>query len=92
MMDNFHGALDQYASFRATMAQTEKDLAVKEPKIVTIAPPPTEKTLRSSAGMGSTMMSGGLSDNSKSPRDRSSPRLNRSMTRALADDLKRKAE
>ena len=45
--------------------------------------------MRSSGGLGSTMMSGGQSDNSNSPRDRKSPRLNRSMTRALADDLKK---
>ena len=48
--------------------------------------------MRSSGGLGSTMMSGGQSDNSNSPRDRKSPRLNRSMTRALADDLKKKTE
>jgi hypothetical protein len=51
-----------------------------------------EKTMRSSGGLGSTMMSGGQSDKSNSPRDRKSPRLNRSMTRALADDLKKKTE
>jgi hypothetical protein len=96
MVDNFHNALETYDQFRAKNAQTEKDLTVTEPKVITTAPPPMEKTMRSSGGMGSTVMSGrmsgAVSDNSKSPRDRGSPRLNRSMTKANADEMKKKTE
>ena len=95
MLGEFQGALDKYQSFRENQLKTTQDLTVTQPNIVTSAPPPFEKTMRSTGGMnmnGTVVsgMGGNQSENSKSPRDRNSPRT--TMRPSQADELKRKTE
>jgi hypothetical protein len=91
MLGEFQGALDKYETFRENQLKTATDLTITEPIIITSALPPFEKTMRSSGGMNTTM-SGNQSENSKSPRDRSSLRNSRSMKGGLSDDPKRRSE
>jgi hypothetical protein len=87
MVGEFQGALDKYESFREKQLKTAKDLTITEPIIITSALPPMEKTMRSTGGMNTTTLSGGnQSENSKSPRDRSSLRNSRSGRGAFSEE------